>query len=466
MADLAQPLDPAAADAAAFLDSVQGNILKSHGRDHTAHVFVRFNASQAAARGWCAELASGAVVSASVQEAQTRAWRADNESSALFLGLLLSADGYLALGVETIPPDPLFAAGMQRHNEVSPDPINDTLPTAWEPGYAAGVDAMLLLAHDDRPTLDAALSDHLARLPSPGSQAFVERGDRTTFAFGVHGKQDIEHFGHQDGISNPLMTLPEIEKERARRGARHWDPAASLSLVFIREPGQAAGFGSYMVFRKLEQNVRRFRSARAALAQALGCSEEEASGLIVGRRSDGTPLISTETPDVSADPNDFDYGSDSPAAPGPAGVCPFHAHIRRSNPRGDTVSYLGAPTTDFERGMRIVRRGVTYGARPDLGGVGEPPEKDVGLLFMSFQANLRQFAIQQSGADSADFPSDGAGLEGLNGRTAEGGDPAPQSWPTASGPILFSLGGFVTLKGGEYLFAPSLPFLKSLALPG
>jgi deferrochelatase/peroxidase EfeB len=262
------------------------------------------------------------------------------------------------------------------------------------------------------------------------------------------------------------MTRPEIEAERMRRGAVHWDPAAPLGLVFIREPGQAAGFGSYMVFRKLEQNVRHFRSARAALAQAMGCSDEEASGLIVGRRSDGTPLIPTQTPDATADPNDFDYGSDSPSAPGPAGVCPFHAHIRRSNPRGDTVRYLGAPSTDFERGMRIVRRGVTYGLRPDLDGDGEPPERDVGLLFMSFQADLRQFAIQQSGADSADFPFGGAGLEGLNGRTAGGGDPLPQSWPAASGQVLFSLGGFVTLKGGEYLFAPSLPFLKSLAPPG
>lgn len=466
MADLAQPLDPAAADAVEFLNTVQGNILKSHGRDHTAHVFVRFNASQVQARAWCVDLARVAVVSASRQEAQTQAWRADNDASELFVGLMLSADGYRALGVEAIPPDPLFVGGMQRHNEVSADPMNDPPPTAWEPGYAAGVDAMILLAHDDRSALDAALRDHLARLPSPGSQAFVERGDRLSFDFGAHGRQDIEHFGHQDGISNPLMTLPEIEKERALRGAVHWDPGAPLSLVFVPEPGQETGFGSYMVFRKLEQNVRRFRSSRAALAQALGCSDDEASGLIVGRRSDGTPLIPTQTPDASVDPNDFDYGSDSPAPPGPASICPFHAHIRRSNPRGDTVRYVGAPSTDFERGMRIVRRGVTYGVRPDLNGGGEPPERDVGLLFMSFQANLRQFAIQQSGADLADFPFGGAGLEGLNGRTAEGGDPAPQSWPTASGPVPFRLGGFVTLKGGEYLFAPSLRFLQSLAPPG
>jgi deferrochelatase/peroxidase EfeB len=207
MPDLAQPLDPAAPDAAAFLETIQGNILKSHGRDHTAHVFVRFNASRAQARAWCVNLAHRDVVSASGQEAQTRAWRADNAASELFVGLMLSADGYRALGVDDIPADPLFAAGMQRHNEVSPDPINDPSPATWEAGYAAGVDAMLLLAHDDRSALDAALSDQLSRLPSPVSQAFVERGDRTRFDFGAHGKQDIEHFGHQDGIS----VLPDYQ---------------------------------------------------------------------------------------------------------------------------------------------------------------------------------------------------------------------------------------------------------------
>lgn len=32
------------------------------------------------------------------------------------------------------------------------------------------------------------------------------------------------------------------------------------------------------------------------------------------------------------------------------------------------------------------------------------PEAGVGLLFMSFQAQLRQFVIQQSGSDGDTFP--------------------------------------------------------------
>ena len=36
-----QPLDLRSPDAAAFLADVQGNILKSHGRDCADHLFVR-----------------------------------------------------------------------------------------------------------------------------------------------------------------------------------------------------------------------------------------------------------------------------------------------------------------------------------------------------------------------------------------------------------------------------------------
>jgi hypothetical protein len=41
MISLDAPLDLNLADAAPFLKNLQGNILKSHGRDHAAHVFIR-----------------------------------------------------------------------------------------------------------------------------------------------------------------------------------------------------------------------------------------------------------------------------------------------------------------------------------------------------------------------------------------------------------------------------------------
>ena len=137
--------------------------------------------------------------------------------------------------------------------------------------------------------------------------------------------------------------------------------------------------------------------------------------------------------------------------------CPFHAHIRKTNPRGD--SPLGL---DAERMFRIARRGITYGERPDLSPGADlvPPEHGVGLLFMSYQARLDQFAIQQEGSDSNDFVREGVGVDAVIGQNAA---PVPQEWPNGSGQT-FTMANFVTLLGSEYFFAPSIAFLHELAL--
>jgi hypothetical protein len=49
---------------------------------------------------------------------------------------------------------------------------------------------------------------------------------------------EIEHFGHQDGISQPRMVKKDIDDEIAARGGTHWNPGAPLELAFLPEPGQ------------------------------------------------------------------------------------------------------------------------------------------------------------------------------------------------------------------------------------
>jgi deferrochelatase/peroxidase EfeB len=100
----------------------------------------------------------------------------------------------------------------------------------------------------------------------------------------------------------------------------------------------------------------------------------------------GEPFGMVAVPATTSDPvgaSDFDFATQDPAG----ARCPFHAHTRKTNPRGDAG-------LAFERTRRIVRRGITYGERPDLadGATAEPPSTGVGLLFQSFQANLDQFA--------------------------------------------------------------------------
>jgi deferrochelatase/peroxidase EfeB len=94
------------------------------------------------------------------------------------------------------------------------------------------------------------------------------------------------------------------------------------------------------------------------------------------------------------------------------------------------------------------------------------PSGDVGLLFMCFQASIRhQFAfMQRAWCNAANFVRNGTGLDPVIGQP-----PAPpameQSWPKDygnPGSVKFRFEHFVRVRGGEYFFAPSLPFLNSL----
>lgn len=105
----------------------------------------------------------------------------------------------------------------------------------------------------------------------------------------------IEHFGFRDGISQPLFFKSELEKIGS---TDCWDPSAPLGLVLVEEEdlcgnGQSY-YGSYCVYRKLEQNVSGFDRAVQELTQQLGLTDEEqAAALVMGRYRDGKPLSST-----------------------------------------------------------------------------------------------------------------------------------------------------------------------------
>ncbi len=135
------------------------------------------------------------------------------------------------------------------------------------------------------------------------------------------------------------------------------------------------------------------------------------------------------------------------------------AHIRKTNPRRDVPPYIAPGTADFERARRIVRRGITYGERPNLADqpVGGPPSSGVGLVFLCFGSNIHQFMIQQDGSDSDYFVRADVGVNAVIGLHP---DPLPQRRPRG---VRFSMANFVTMRGGEYLFASSVPFMAGLA---
>ena len=104
------------AEETAMLQDLQANILKGHGREHTAHLFLHFGAA-AAARQWLHAMASK-VTSAAVQLNSNVAFKRTGKSGGLVTLAFISRAGYQALGAtqNATPRDAAFLAGMAARN--------------------------------------------------------------------------------------------------------------------------------------------------------------------------------------------------------------------------------------------------------------------------------------------------------------------------------------------------------------
>src|SRR4051794_34314369 len=86
---------PAAIQAA--LEDTQGNILKSHGRDNSIHLFLGFTGAPADVLTWLSMMATRYVTSAWQQQLDARAHRETGADGGVFVNLCLSAAGYQTL---------------------------------------------------------------------------------------------------------------------------------------------------------------------------------------------------------------------------------------------------------------------------------------------------------------------------------------------------------------------------------
>jgi Dyp-type peroxidase family len=464
--DLTRPgLDPDDRDVRLLLSDLQGNILKGHDRESSDYVVVTFRPGRVdEIRRWIHDFAETRITTAWRQHEAAIPYRTKGVDGGLFGGLYLSAQGYDAIGFprDHIPRDRgrSFVRGMKQA------PLDDPSSEKWDPAYRGEVHALVLLASDNREEVGAAVAE-VERQLKPLTEALkVEHGVRW------HGeqrcddrdkrKQSIEPFGFADDISHPQFFKKDVERVRAE-GADQWDPSAPPDLVLVRDPNGvgAHSYGSYFVFRKLEQDVKGFRDHLACLAKELGVDPKLAGAYVMGRFRNGTPVVLQSRP-LPENPcvNNFNYAGDRDGA-----RCPLHAHIRKVNPRGDTGRLAGV-RPDLESDRRIARRGIPYGEQPPPG---ELPRGRVGLLFAAFQGDIRtQFEfLQGAWANSFHFVRQGVGLDPVIGRAPPHSRPPSQEWPARYGdetarPIQAGFHSYVTLKGGEYFFAPSLSFLTHL----
>lgn len=447
------------ADVVALLDDLQANILKGHGRDHSLHLFFSFKSARRDDIKKAIHQLSGNLKTAKQQLADADQFKSTKRDGGTVRCFFLSAHGYAALGVEdkAPPSEPDSAFRMRMGTRTD---LHDEDVATWDGHFQQPTDAMLLLADDDQARLTAERDSVVAAFAAVGASLLgEERGDQQRNARG----DGVEHFGYVDGRSQPLFLTEDIDNEQLHTdGSSMWDPQFPLDQVLVTDAKGAAVLGSYFVFRKLEQNVLRFKLKEQAVADALGLAggaRELAGAMMVGRFEDGTPVVLRNEAGIGGGvPNNFNYDDDL------AGIkCPFHAHVRKTNPRG-TGGFEPHPD---ERRHLMARRGITYGEREE--GMGDQPEQDVGLLFMSYQASLEnQFEFTQiQWANSPNFPK-GATPAGIDPVIGQGANPpgtqnCPMRWGDPNTQFASNdFRGFVTMKGGEYFFAPVIGTLRSL----
>jgi Dyp-type peroxidase family len=338
-------------------------------------------------------------------------------------------------------------------------------PDRWEPGLrddTAHVLVTLTAWRGDR--LDDRADQLADRIRSDDGLRLAHRQRAERF------EDRREHFGFLDGIAQPALAGidPPGTPAAGTPGRFGWAPLPVGEFVLghpdaegLRPPVPAGGWatnGSYVVVRKLHQDVAAFRSLVHHAGARYPGGPAQLAAKLVGRWPDGTPLaLAPEGPDpaLADDPariNDFRYGDDLDGL-----RCPVGAHIRRANPR-DGAGVGGALTTRH----RMLRRGLPYG--PRLAPGADDDGVDRGLVFVCFVADIeRQFEfLQRRWLDDGDVlglrgdpdPLLGIPEEGRSFRCKVPGDP----------PFLLEIDRpLVVPRGGAYLFQPGLGALAALA---
>lgn len=456
----------------------------------------------AAARKW---LQGAPVTSAAKEESGERPRSA--------LQIAFSVNGLLALGlaqdiVEGFADE--FLVGMSGDDNRSRrlGDIGNNSPGGWDWGGDEVPDLLLMLY-----AASGGLTEWVAQIEDDAfSAAFEVSRIMETATLGPK-----EPFGFDDGISQPVIdwenTLSTDLHQRHAYSNRL--KVGEILLGYVNEYGlytdrplldpalvpladglpaaeERRGMrdlgrnGSYLVMRQLEQDVRGFWRHLDQAVDGDAEKREKLASAMVGRKPDGTPMVTRAGKTLKPGENDFLYDRD-PLGHG----CPVGAHVRRANPRtGDFPPGVSGIISRFLRILgfcrrhpyedlissarfhRLLRRGRAYGPmlEPDKA-VGKNAKKAPrGLHFICLGANiLRQFEfVQHAWLSQSKF----AGLAGESDPLLGNREPLPGgevtdefSQPRAGRPSerLTGLPQFVSVRGGGYFFLPGLKALQFIA---
>jgi Dyp-type peroxidase family len=441
------------------LADIQGNVLRGYTFPSAAYLFLHIND---------AERARALLTRALPHVATAQSWQTAPTSA---VQVAFTYTGLQALGVpeevlQNFPDE--FREGMAARARKLGD-RGPSAPEHWDAGLGTGEAHVLATVYG----IDGEhLEERLVELRGMGREAGATTPVHEQLAEALPGGRD--HFGFYDGIAQPAVAGSGVRPrpgDGQPDGAGRWRDVCTGEFLhgYVDEDGglpdaPVAPFdrnGTFEVYRKLHMDVAAFRRYVEEAGRLYPGGPELLAAKIVGRWRDGTPLAcSPDRPDPGLvdDPegiNDFSFADD------PLGLrCPAGAHIRRANPR-DAAGFFDGRLTNRHR---IIRRGRPYG--PELPeGVTEDDGVERGLVFVCFNASIwRQFeTIQALWIDDGDPFGLGADKDFLIGQPDGDGKMTIPGHPPF---FLKPQPRFVTVRGGEYLYRPSLSALRWLASAG
>jgi Dyp-type peroxidase family len=472
-----QQLDPALE-----LQEIQGIIASGYGHlSHSKYLFLRIE-EVGRAKEWLRSLLQQQRITTSLTKKPETA-----------VNLALTRSGLQTLGaspelLQSFPKE--FSEGMtapNRSRQLGDLGIN--APTQWEHPWHSDSDSvdLLLILQSHPDDLEPLYLKYQTEIAQSGLQVL-------TVETGYIRADRKEHFGFHDSISQPIIEGSPQARKLDSSSNQDLTKAGEFILGYLNEDGnypptptvpiaqdQNADLGllsetalkdfgrngSYLVFRKLTQDVaglrqyfqNTFSTPEEGIRMAAKVVGRWPSGAPLVQAPDGDPLTDRESKnDVLADSNNFTYRKDDPQ-----GLrCPFSSHIRRTNPR-DSLGQDADESIKDSRRRRLLRRGAVYG-NPLPEDILEDDGQHRGLLFFCINANIRrQFEfVQQSWVNNPTFNGLYDERDPLVGYSPDGSNRTmviPQV-PLAK---TLSLPNFVTLKGGAYFFLPSLSALNFLA---
>jgi Dyp-type peroxidase family len=450
------------------VSDIQGIALKGYNFPHARYLLLELNEAQAA-RAFLLRVLK--VITTGER------WDVDKKPMST-VNIAFAYGGLVQLGLPSasLLSFPLeFQQGMRSRSDILGDRGKNG-PENWDRIWHGGhVQAWLGVNARSKGALDDRCGEMRRLMEETGGARVVEAQDAC--AISLEGKFSTkEHFGYTDGFGNPDFKGAEREHVPGQGKLDelgNWQPLATgeFLLGYADEAGELpvapiphllGRNGTFMVYRKLHQNVATFRAYLEEKGAQYAGGKEKLAAKFVGRWRDGTPLErSPGRPDATVvadnDQNtNFTYGDDLSGA-----RCPLGAHIRRVNPR-DAFGFNGG----LVNRRRIMRRGLPYGEYvPEGQPVRDSDER--GIIFMVLNASIfRQFEfVQQQWIEFGNDAHQGNDRDLLLGNHEGRGRFVIQGMTDPKNPpfICGGLPNFVELRGGDYFFMPSLTALAMMA---